>query len=228
MPEKIKWDQDGKRFYETGVDHGILFTKTGLNGAYAKGVAWNGLTTISDKPTGAEATAIYADNIKYLNLISVEECEGTIEAYTYPDEFMVCDGSVEAEDGVYVTAQTRAQFGLYYRTKIGNDITGDLGYKHHFIYGATATPSEKSYNTVNDSPEAATMSWDFKTVPVEIEGKKPSAHIIIDSRKADADKLKELLALVEGTDADPEEEIVGNDPTFPTPAQIFSIMHVQQ
>ena len=159
-----------------------------------------------------------------MNLISVEECEGTIEAYTYPDEFMQCDGSVQAAKGMYITAQTRAAFGLYYRTKIGNDVTGDLGYKHHFIYGATATPSEKSYATVNDSPEAITFSWDFKTVPVDVEGHKPTAHIIVDSRKADSTKLQTLLDMVEGVDPDQSQSIEGSDPTFPTPAQIMDIL----
>lgn len=185
---KLVWDNTGERLFETGVDHGVLYVM-GSNG-YGAGVVWNGLTAVNESPEGGEPTALWADNIKYLNLMSAEEFAGSIEAYTYPDEFMECDGSAELATGVVVGQQTRKQFGLSYRTKIGNDVNGtDHGYKLHLVYGCLASPTEKGYETINDSPDAITFSWDFKTTPVNVTGMKPTAHIVIDSTKVDAAKL---------------------------------------
>ena len=196
----IAWDEQGKHFYETGIDHGVLYTMA--NGAYEKGVAWNGLTSVSESPEGAEVSAIYADNIKYLNLMSAEDFKGTIEAYTYPDEFAECDGSANLGDiaGITIGQQTRKKFGVCYRTKIGNDEDADLGYKIHIVYNCLASPSERSYETVNDSPEAITFSWEFSTTPVTVTGHKPTANVIIDSTKLDSAKLKLLEAALYGTD----------------------------
>ena len=199
---KIVWDETGKRLYETGVKQGVLYL---LNdqGAYDKGVAWNGLTAVTESPSGAEATALYADDIKYLNLVSAEELGGTIEAYTYPDEFALCDGSAELATGVMIGQQARQTFGLCYRTAIGNDIkNNDYGYKLHLVYGCLASPSEKAYATINDSPEAITFSWEFKTTPVNVEGFKPTATLVIDSTKVDAVKLAALEAVLYGSESD--------------------------
>ena len=198
---KLIWDKIGERFYETGVSKGVLY-KQDTNGAYPKGVAWNGLTAVTESPSGAEATPLYADNIKYLNLLSNEEFGATIEAYTYPDEFAECNGEASLVDGVSIGQQKRTPFGMAYQTKIGNDINGDLGYKIHLIYGAIAAPSEKAYNTVNDSPEAITFSWEITTTPVEVEGFKPTACITIDSTKVDADALAALEAVLYGTETE--------------------------
>ena len=188
---KIEWDKTGERLYETGVKNGVLYVQEG--GAYPKGVAWNGLTAVTESPSGAEATPLYADDIKYLNLLSAEEFGATIEAYTYPDEFAACDGSAALVDGVMIGQQARKTFGLCYRTTIGNDTDGnDHGYKLHIIYGALAAPSEKAYATINDSPEAITFSWEITTTPVNVTGAKPTASITIDSTKADPAKLAEL------------------------------------
>ena len=198
---KLTWDETGKRFYETGVSKTVLYLLAS-NGTYPKGVAWNGITSVSEKPTGAEATALYADDIKYLNLISREDFEAGIEAYTYPDEFAECDGSAKLSgiDGVMVGQQARKTFGLCYRTAIGNDTDGtDKGYKLHIIYGAVASPSEKQYSTVNDSPEAITFSWDVKTTPVNVSGLKPTASITIDSTKVDGAKLAALEKILYGS-----------------------------
>lgn len=197
----LVWDETGKRFYETGVSKTVLYLLAS-NGTYPKGVAWNGITSVSEKPTGAEATALYADDIKYLNLISREDFEAGIEAYTYPDEFAECDGSAKLSgiDGVMVGQQARKTFGLCYRTAIGNDTDGtDKGYKLHIIYGAVASPSEKQYSTVNDSPEAITFSWDVKTTPVNVPGLKPTASITIDSTKVDGAKLAALEKILYGS-----------------------------
>lgn len=197
----LVWDETGKRFYETGVSKTVLYLLAS-NGTYPKGVAWNGITSVSEKPTGAEATALYADDIKYLNLISREDFEAGIEAYTYPDEFAECDGSAKLSgiDGVMVGQQARKTFGLCYRTAIGNDTDGtDKGYKLHIIYGAVASPSEKQYSTVNDSPEAITFSWDVKTTPVNVSGLKPTASITIDSTKVDGAKLAALEKILYGS-----------------------------
>lgn len=195
----LTWDETGSRLYETGVKKGVLYVQD-TNGAYPKGVAWNGLTAISESPSGAEATPLYADDIKYLNLMSVEEFGATIEAYTYPDEFAECDGSAELVTGVKIGQQKRKTFGLCYRTILGNDVEGDnYGYKLHLIYGALAAPSEKAYATVNDSPEAITMSWEITTTPVEVTGHKPTASLEIDSTKIEAGKLKKLEDILYGT-----------------------------
>lgn len=200
MPNKIVWDEVGKRFYETGVDHGVLYPQEA--GAYPKGVAWNGLTAVTESPSGAEANPLYADNIKYLNLFSTEEFGATVEAYTYPDEFAACDGSAEIATGVTIGQQARKPFGLSYRTIIGNDSDGDShGYKLHIIYGAMASPSEKAYATVNDSPEAITFSWELTTTPVNVTGHKPTASITIDSTKVDKEKLAKLEEILYGSDS---------------------------
>ena len=194
---RLVWDQTGERLYETGVKMGVLYPQE--SGAYPKGVAWNGLTAVTESPSGAEATALYADDTKYLSLMSAEEFGATIEAYTYPDEFAQCDGSAEIADGVSIGQQKRKAFGLCYRTVLGNDTdNNDYGYKLHLIYGALAAPSEKAYATINDSPEAITFSWEVSTTPVSVEGFKPTASITIDSTKADPTKLKALEDILYG------------------------------
>jgi hypothetical protein len=211
---KLIWDQVGERFYETGVKRGVLYPIQA--GAYPLGVAWNGLVGVSESPSGAEASPIYADDIKYLSLMSAEEFGATIEAYTYPDEFGVCDGSAEIGVGINIGQQNRKGFGLCYRTTIGNDTDGSgHGYKLHLIYGAMAAPSEKGYKTVNDSPEAITFSWEVTTTPVEIEGFKPTASLTIDSTKVDAGKLAALELIIYGT--------VGVNPRLPLPNEIAAI-----
>ncbi len=222
---RIVWDQTGQRLYETGVEKGVLFPFK--SGAYQKGVAWNGLTTVTETPSGAEATALYADDIKYLNLMSNEEFGGTIEAYTYPDEFAECDGSSEIATGVVVGQQKRIPFGLSYVTKIGNDTEGtDHGYKIHIIYGALASPSERSYATINDSPEAITFSWEITTTPekimhtvdgalVEVPGLKPTACVTIDSTKVAAAKLTQLEDRLYGT--------ANAESSLPLPSDLITI-----
>lgn len=196
---KIVWDKTGERYYETGVKQGVLYIPT--EGVYSKGVAWNGLTAVTESPSGAEPTALYADDIKYLNLMSTEEFGATIEAYTYPDEFAACDGSAEIATGVMIGQQARSTFGLSYRTAIGNDVEGnEHGYKLHLIYGALASPSDKGYATINDNPDAITFSWEVSTTPVSVNGFKPTSCITIDSRKADATKLAELEAILYGSE----------------------------
>ena len=204
---KLVWDQTGERLYETGVKNGVLYVQE--NGAYPKGVAWNGLTAVTEAPSGAEATALYADDIKYLNLISNEELGATIEAYMYPEEFAVCNGEAELPvdgkgiPGVVMGQQTRKAFGLCYRTTLGNDTEGnDYGYKLHIIYGCMAAPSERAYNTINDSPEAITFSWEVTTTPVPVTGGKPTASITIDSTKVDAEKLAALEAILYGSESE--------------------------
>ena len=195
MAFAIEWDKVGEHFYETGISRGVLYPiddKKQGNNKYGDGVAWNGLTSVSESPEGAEVSAIYADNIKYLNLMSAEDFKGTIEAYTYPDEFAECDGSAELLAGVKIGQQTRKIFGLCYRTEIGNDETSEKGYKLHLVYNCLASPSERSYETINDSPEAITFSWEFSTTPVNVEGHKPTALVTIDTTKLEAGKL-ELL-----------------------------------
>lgn len=223
---KIVWDQVGERFYETGVKNGVLYVYDNDNKKYGKGVAWNGLTAVTESPSGAEATPLYADDIKYLNLMSNEEFGGTIEAYTYPDEFKACNGEVDLVPGMTIGAQTRQTFGFCYRTTIGNDVNGnDYGYKLHLVYGALAAVSEKAYATINDSPEAITFSWEFTTTPVEVtvNGKsyKPTACITIDSTKFTGDAASKLAALEaqlyggEGTDA---------NPTLPLPSEVYTLL----
>lgn len=197
---RLVWDQTGERLYETGVKMGVLYPISEA-GKYDKGVAWNGLTAVSESPSGAEPTALYADDIKYLNLMSNEEFGGSIEAYTYPEEFEQCDGSASIAKGVKIGQQSRKTFGLCYRTTLGNDVdSNDYGYKLHLIYGALASPSEKAYNTINDSPEAITFSWEFSTTPVNVEGHKPTACITIDSTQCDPDKLQALEDVLYGKD----------------------------
>lgn len=199
---KLVWDNTGERFYETGVKQGVLYVQDD-KGAYPKGVAWNGLTAVTESPSGAEATPLYADDIKYLNLFSTEEFGATVEAYTYPEEFGVCNGEAELTPGVAIGQQARKAFGMCYRTTIGNDVVGnDYGYKLHIIYGAKASPSEKAYATINDSPEAITFSWELTTTPVAVAGFKPTASLTIDSTKVDKDKLATLEAVLFGSESE--------------------------
>lgn len=215
---KLVWDKTGERLYETGVKQGVLYL-LGSGGTYTKGVAWNGLTNVTESPSGAEATPLYADDIKYLNLMSTEEFGGTIEAYTYPDEFAECDGSASLTDGVYIGQQARKTFGFCYRTTLGNDVdNNNYGYKLHLVYGALASPSEKAYGTINDNPEAITFSWEFSTTPVNVTGHKPTASITIDSTKVDAEKLAALEKILYGDDADSTEA------RLPLPDEVAQIM----
>lgn len=223
---KLKWDQPGERLYETGVNNCVLYPIQADN-TYSLGVAWNGITSISESPSGAEPNDLYADNIKYLSLRSAEDFGLTIEAYTYPDEWMQCDGSAELTTGVVVGQQSRKMFGLCYRTELGNDTNGvDHGYKLHLIYAATASPSERSYQTINDSPEAITFSWEVTTAPIEVavDGAnfKPTACITIDSTKVDATKLNNLKDILYGTDASGGSE--GTTARLPLPAEVLSTL----
>lgn len=221
---KIVWDETGKRFYETGVKQGVLYPQA-AGGTYPLGVAWNGLTAVTESPSGAEATPLYADDIKYLNLISAEEFGATIEAYTYPDEFAQCDGSASIATGVFIGQQTRKAFGLAYKTVLGNDTDGDAhGYKLHIIYGANASPSEKNYATINDNPEAITFSWELSTTPVSVNNFKPTASITIDSTKADAQKIKALEEILYGKNPTSENGNDGVNPRLPLPNEIATLM----
>lgn len=220
---RIAWDEDSKRLYETGVRQGVLYPKAD-NGTYPRGVAWNGLTAVTESPSGAEATPLYADDIKYLNLRSAEEFGATIEAYTYPDEFAVCDGSAELSEGIYIGQQPRRAFGLCYRTVLGNDVKGEeYGYKLHLIYGAEAAPSEKGYATQNDSPEAITFSWEVTTTPVKVAGFKPTASLVIDSTKVNPEKLKDLEDILYGKDPTSAEANDGVDARLPLPDEIAAM-----
>ena len=217
---KLVWDKTGERLYETGVKQGVLYPMD-AKGTYPKGVPWNGLTNVTESPSGAEATALYADDIKYLNLMSNEEFGGTIEAYTYPDEFAECDGSASIATGVYIGQQSRKTFGFCYRTTIGNDVESNAhGYKLHLVYGALASPSEKAYSTINDNPEAVTFSWEFSTTPVNVTGFKPTACLTIDSTKVDSEKLAALEKILYGDDAD--ESAVARLPLPDEVAQVIS------
>nr|DAZ03453.1 MAG TPA: tail tube protein [Caudoviricetes sp.] len=222
---KLVWDKTGEHFYETGVKNGVLYPMS-ASGTYPKGVAWNGLTAITESPSGAEATALYADDIKYLNLMSNEEFGATVEAYTYPDEFAECDGSASLTEGVYIGQQARKTFGLCYRTTLGNDAKGnDYGYKLHIIYGAMASPSEKAYSTINDSPDAITFSWELSTTPVAVANFKPTASLTIDSTKVDAAKLTALEEILYGKDGTGEDHTTGAvDPRLPLPDEIATLM----
>lgn len=212
---RVKWDQDGERFYETGVDRGMLYPKK--NNAYPFGVAWSGLRSVEESPSGAEATALYADNIKYLNLMSAEEYGATIGVYTYPDEFAKCNGEDEIADGVTIGQQTRTAFGFAYRTVLGNDEKfNDFGYKIHIVYNCLAKPSSKSYESVNDSPAAAELSYEISTTPVNVEGFKPSATVVIDSTKTTPAKMKAIEDVLYGTES--------SDPRLPLPDEIAAIM----
>ena len=213
---KLTWDNTGERIFESGVKQGVLYPIQS-DGKYTKGVAWNGLTAVTESPSGAEATALYADDIKYLNLLSNEEFGATIEAYTYPDEFAECDGSAELATGVMIGQQKRKIFGLCYRTTIGNDVDGnDYGYKLHLVYGCLAAPSEKGYSTINDNPDAITFSWEVSTTPVSVEGFKPTSQITIDSTKADPTKLAALEAVLYGGEA--------TEAKLPLPDEVATLM----
>ena len=213
---KIVWDAVGDHIFETGVRNGVLYLKD-AQGAYNTGVAWNGLTSVSESPEGAEPTDLYADDIKYLSLMSAENFKATIEAYTYPVEFEECDGSATIAKGVVIGQQSRKPFGLCYRTSIGNDTDGnEHGYKLHIVYGCQASPSEKQYSTINDSPDAVTFSWEVSTTPVNVTGKKPTATLIIDSTKADKAKLTALEAILYGSEQD--------EPRLPLPDEIATLM----
>lgn len=222
---KLVWDKTGEHFYETGVKNGVLYPMS-ESGTYPKGVAWNGLTAITESPSGAEATALYADDIKYLNLMSNEEFGATVEAYTYPDEFAECDGSASLTEGVYIGQQARKTFGLCYRTTLGNDAKGnDYGYKLHIIYGAMASPSEKAYSTINDSPDAITFSWELSTTPVAVANFKPTASLTIDSTKVNTAKLTALEEILYGKDGTGEDHTTGAvDPRLPLPDEIATLM----
>ena len=221
----LSWDNTGDKLYETGVDHGVLYPM-GENG-YGTGVAWNGMTGVTETPSGAEATKLYADNIKYLEIRSAEEFGGTIEAYTYPDEWAECDGSAALLTGVYAGQQPRKVFGFCYRTILGNDVDLDKhGYKLHIVYGCTASPSERSYATVNDSPEAITFSWEFSSTPVNVTNHKPVSCITIDSTKVDATKLKNLEDKLYGvtTDSTANPAVAGSAAYLPLPAEVISTL----
>lgn len=212
---RIKWDQEGQRLFETGAKNAVLYVKEG--GVYKSGVAWNGLIGVTESPSGAEPNPIYADDIKYLNIISAEDFSATIEAYTYPDEFMVCDGSAEIATGIVIGQQNRLPFALVYKTSLGNDTEGiDHGYKLHIIYGAQAAPSEKSYQTINETPEAITFSWELSTTPVPVTGRKPTAILTINSTKVEADTLKKIEDKLFGDDA--------NDPTLMLPDEVVALI----
>ena len=211
----LTWDVQGERYYETGVSKGVLYPFK--EGKYSKGVAWNGLTAVNENPSGAEPTPLYADNIKYLNLLSNEEFAATVEAYTYPDEFAECDGSAKLAVGVSVGQQKRIPFGLSYVTKLGNDTDGqDHGYKIHLIYGALAKPTQKNYATINDSPDAITFSWELSTTPVAVPNMKPTACIIIDSTKVTPENLKKIEDKLYGKDSE--------EATLPTPAELAALI----
>lgn len=215
MSKKLVWDAVGDKRYERGVSKGVLFP-TKSDGSYDVGVAWNGLTNVNESPDGGEATDMWADNIKYGTLRSVENHKGSIEAYTYPDEFAECDGNAEPVPGLRLGQQTRKPFGLCYRTEIGSDSNPELGYKIHLVYGATASPSEKTHETINDSSDISPISWDYETVPVAVDGYKPVAHLEIDSTKVDSTKLAQLEAKLYGSETE--------DPKLPMPAEIISML----
>lgn len=213
---KIKWDETGEKIYETGVKNGVLYLPD-ETGAYVKGVAWNGLTAVTESPSGAESTPLYADDIKYVELFSAEEFGATLECYTYPDEFAECDGSAEVTPGVIIGQQNRKTFGLCYRTTLGNDVKGnEFGYKLHLIYGAKASPSEKSYSTINDSPEAITFSYEITTTPVNVTGHKPTASLTINSTKVDASKLQQLEAMLYGAES--------TEAKLPLPDEVINLL----
>lgn len=213
---RLIWDNTGERFYETGVKNGVLYLPD-ETGKYSTGVVWNGLTAVTESPSGAEATALYADDIKYLNILSAEEFGATIEAYTYPREFAECDGSKKVADGVYIGQQARKPFGMSYKTVIGNDVKNNsLGYKIHILYGCTASPSERNYTSINDSPEAINFSWEVKTTPVNVAGFAPTACVTIDSRDVPAEKLKSLEDLLYGT--------TEKEASLPTPDEIVALI----
>lgn len=219
----IEWDQVSERLFETGTDRGVLYPFNKTSKAYDKGVAWNGLTGVTETPSGAEPTALYADNIKYLTLMSNEDLGGTITAYMYPDEWKACDGSADLDSGITIGQQPRATFGLCYRTRLGNDTEGDsYGYKLHLIYGCLASASERAYSTVNDSPEAIEFSWEFTCTPVDVAGFKPTAIVTIDSTKVDAQKLASFEEILYGKAATSEDAGDAVAPKLPLPAEVLA------
>lgn len=227
MCPALVWDDVSERLYETGVDHGVLYVAgSGEDaGTYPLGVVWNGLTAVTESPEGAESNAQYADNIKYVNIVSAEDFKATIEAFTYPDEFAECDGSVAVITGVNIGQQPRKTFGMAYRTVIGNDTDGQShGYKIHLIYGCTAAPSEKAYNTINDSPEAITFSWEVSTTTVPVSGHKPTATLVLDSTKLEDYQMKAIENVLFGTDPDTAAGTTGTDPRLPLPDEVISII----
>lgn len=212
---KLVFDKTGEKTYETGVSNCVLYVRKDAT-SYNNGVAWNGLTALNESPSGAESSPVYADNIKYLNLTSAEEFKATLEAYTYPEEFEICDGSAEVATGVTIGQQDRKQFALCYKTKVGNDVEGtEHGYKLHFIYNCQAAPASKDYQTINGDPEAMTFSWEISTTPVSVAGHKPTATLVVDSRKVDSTKLKKLEDKIYGTEVD--------EPTMPTVEEVITI-----
>lgn len=214
---KLVWDKDSERLYETGVSQGVLYVRKD-DGGYKDGVAWNGLTGVTESPSGAEPTDLYADNVKYLSMRSAEEFGATVTAYTYPDDFGICDGSGELTKGVTIGQQARQSFGMSYKTVIGNDVKGnDYGYKIHILYGCTVSPSEKAYSTINDSPDAIEFSWELSTTPVNVEGFKPTANLIIDSTKVEASKLKAIEDKLYGTEE--------TEPTFLLPDEVVALIN---
>lgn len=221
---KLKWDETGKRFYETGVKQGVLYVQD-ATGAYPAGVPWNGLTSVTESPSGAEPNPLYADDSKYITLMSAEEFGASIEAYTYPDEFAACDGSADIDTGISIGQQARKAFGLCYRTSIGNDVDGEShGYKLHIVYGALASPSEKAYQTINDSPEAITFSWDISTTPVPVTGFKPTASLIIDSTKVTAPNMAILEEILYGKDATTDPVAPAVVARLPLPDEIMTLI----
>lgn len=219
---RLEWDKTGERLYETGISNGVLYPQA-TGGTYPKGVAWNGLTAVTESPSGAEPTPLYADNIKYLTLTSVEEFGFSIEAYMYPDEFKQCNGEGSLVTGVTIGQQKRNAFGMSYKTILGNDVDGDAhGYKLHLVYGALAAPSEMAHNTVNDSPEAPTMSWECSTTPVSVNGFKPTSHLVIDSTTADKTKLEALEDILYGSASE------GNGPRLPLPDEVATLMKITE
>lgn len=220
---RLIWDKVGEHLYETGVDHAVLYLYDTAKQAYVEGVAWNGITSVSESPTGGDNNDYYADNIKYLNIKSAEDFAATIGCYTYPDEWGVCNGEAEYVKGISFTQQTRATFGLCYRTKIGNDTENiDHGYKLHLIYGATSSPSSRDYNSINDNPDPAEFSFEIATTPVPVDGYKPTAHVIIDSTKIDLEELKKLEDVLYGTNG--EGENAGTSARLPLPNEISEII----
>ena len=214
---RLEWDKLGEHLYETGVDHGVHYTYDTTNKTYGHGVAWNGLTAVNEQPSGAEPNALYADNIKYLNLMSAEEYAATLEAFTCPDEFLECDGFVEIAPGAIIGQQPRKIFGLCYRTLIGSDTEGvKKGYKLHLVYNCTASPSERNHQTVNENPDASPLSWSISTTPIDVAGQSPTATLEIDSTKADPEKLEDLLDILYGTEQD--------EPSLPLPARVAQIL----
>lgn len=224
MSGKIIWDQLADRRFEQGVDHGVLYPM--VANAYTKGVAWNGLTNVTESPSGAEPEPFYADGIKFLNLMTMAEFGATIEAVTYPDEFLPCDGFAEVVAGVTIGGQSKSPFGFCFRTKIGGANGEELGYKLHIVYGALAGPSEKAYATINETPEPVSFSWEITTTPIEIPGYKPTSHIIFDSTKTDPAKLAALETILYGKDATTEPVSAAVDPRLPLPSEVFTIMAV--